>query len=63
MTNLVERSTLSPGQMFRWWRWLELSGGDVVLVVLDGKLEVDFWRGGLWAVGDVAPGALVEVLS
>lgn len=57
------RNSLQPGQVFRWWRYPERLDCSVALVVLDAKREVDFWNGGEWCVGDVAPSVDVEVLS
>jgi hypothetical protein len=60
----VYRHTLRPGQMFVptrisiGTRWLF----DDVYVVLDAKTEIGFWSGALAKLGDVAPGALVQVM-
>lgn len=60
---MKQRRDLLPGDVFLLSGRGFISRRDAVLVVLDRRTEVDFWRGGLWAVGDVAPELLVEVLS
>lgn len=60
-----KRSDLKPGEMFavecgaygRGYRC------DDVMVVLDDKTEVGFWRGGKSVYGDIAPSVLVLVVS
>lgn len=62
----IKRREMKPGTVFVQtvltaygpWR----SRRDYVLVVLDEKREVDFWRGGYTAYGDIAPGSYFEVL-
>jgi hypothetical protein len=57
-----KRSELKPGDTFVMYT-SALRDPDDVLVVVSEKLEVGFWRGGVWNVGDVAPSWRVCVLS
>ena len=58
------RKSLRPGQVFvNPHRWRDETTYGDLLVVLDGRLEVGFWEGCLWAFGDVEPEALVRVIS
>jgi hypothetical protein len=55
----VARKDLRPGQAFG----IGYPGHNpLVLVVLDDKTEVDFWRGGITAFGQIAPHSYVELL-
>lgn len=55
------RRELKPGDAFIFYP-SALEDPQDVLVVLDEKTEVGFWRGGLWCLGDVAPSYRVRVL-
>lgn len=59
----LKRSDMKPGTIFvlpatfSGWR-----RRDLALVVINAEFETDFWRGGLFVVGDVAPDLDFEVL-
>ncbi len=59
-----KRSELRPGEMFVIEQGLYGRGHrlDDVMVVIDSKLEIGFWRGGKYCCGDLAPGVSVLVL-
>jgi hypothetical protein len=61
------RGDMVPGDIFvvtsrSHWRGFSVEWS-AVLVVTGRKTEVDFWRGGSWVVGDVAPGKEYELLA
>jgi hypothetical protein len=63
---MTRRSELRPGQVFvnpfnESWQ-LGRVGLDDILVVVDAKNEVGFWRGGKYRVGEVGPALFVEVV-
>jgi len=49
------RSTSEWGRRF--------DDAEAVLVVVDGRTEVDFWTGDRWRCGEVCPGSHFEVLA
>lgn len=55
------RRDLRPGQVFI--SNVNDHPTDNPLVVLDATTEVGLWRGGVYAVGDVAPQSIVRVIS
>lgn len=59
----MRRRDLKPGQMFVAHQPARLDRFSDVLVVLDTKTEVGFFRGGVFCVGDVAPALRVEVIA
>lgn len=58
----MRRNEMRPGQMFVV-RCPEVFHEHDVMVVLDSKTEIGFWRGEIWAWGDAAPAVEFEVVS
>lgn len=57
------RADMKPGTIFA--ASMDWAGGPpmIVLVVIDEKTEIEFWRGWLCKYGDVAPACRFEVLA
>lgn len=55
------RKDMKPGTIFVYERW-EYCLFPIVLVVVNAKEEMDFWRGGTWFLGNVAPSLEFEVI-
>lgn len=60
----MTRKDLKPGTIIRhpFGVWLERAGIGELLVIIDDKTEVGFWRGGNWCIGRLEPNVAVEVV-
>jgi hypothetical protein len=59
----VERKDMRPGQMFVVRDPSIPLGLRDVMIVLNDKFEIGFWRGGIWAWGDITPCMEFEVIA
>lgn len=60
------RNEMRPGEMFVLSNWPTRYGEpprSFLLVVIDDKNEIEFWRGHAFIVGDAAPGRPFEVVA